>query len=108
MCARRAAELRDEALFKDPPGWRTVKFASYQCQEKIYLVYHFHPRLYPIPIYDYAESNEELASKVTEVFMNVVGMSICSGCIPSFCASGIEEKSFCNAVRKKLQQMKSI
>jgi hypothetical protein len=45
-------------------------------------VYHFHPRLYPIPIYDYAEANEELVSNVTEVFMNVVGRAFVEGAFP--------------------------
>jgi hypothetical protein len=29
-CKQRAAELRDETLFKDPPRWRSVPSASYQ------------------------------------------------------------------------------
>jgi hypothetical protein len=31
-CKQRAAELRDEALFKDPPAKEDCPFASYLCQ----------------------------------------------------------------------------
>jgi hypothetical protein len=54
-----------------------------------------------IPIYDYAEANEELASKVMEVYYECCGKGICGGCIYSFSKSvNIEKCSFCKAVRK--------
>ena len=45
-CKVRAAELRDEALFKDPPPKEDVKSASYQCHQILFLVLRFHPRQY--------------------------------------------------------------
>jgi TPR repeat protein len=51
-----------------------------------------------VPIYDYAEANEELANKATEVYYSCCGKSICGGCVDSFLKSGnIGKCPFCNS-----------
>ena len=52
----------------------------------------------PMPIFDYANANEELAKIVTEQYYTCCGKSICRDCICSFRKSGNMRKcSFCNA-----------
>jgi TPR repeat protein len=49
-------------------------------------------------IYDYAEANEELADKATEVYFECCGKYICRGCIYSFVESGnLGKCPFCKA-----------
>jgi TPR repeat protein len=51
-----------------------------------------------VPIYDYAEENKELASKVTEEYYTCCGKRICGGCVHSFHKSGNDDKCpFCNS-----------
>jgi tRNA U34 5-methylaminomethyl-2-thiouridine-forming methyltransferase MnmC len=45
ICKQRAAELRDEALFKDPPPKEDCPIASYQCLQGCYVASRFRPRL---------------------------------------------------------------
>jgi TPR repeat protein len=48
-----------------------------------------HPQtIFSVPIYDYAEANEELADKAMEVYFECCGKYICRGCIYSFVESG--------------------
>jgi TPR repeat protein len=41
-----------------------------------------------VPVYDFAEANEELAGMGTETYYSCCGKSICGGCVDSFCKSG--------------------
>jgi TPR repeat protein len=51
-----------------------------------------------VPIYNYAEANEELANMGTGVYYSCCGKSICGGCVDSFAKSGnIGNCPFCNA-----------
>ena len=87
-CKRRAAELRDEALFKDPPAKEDfpicflpmpVRFIS--CVSLPYAT------LSSVPIYDYAIANEELAGMSMEEYYPCCEKSICRGCVHSICMS---------------------
>jgi TPR repeat protein len=56
--------------------------------------------IFSIPIYDYAEANEELANKGMEEYYSCCGKAICGGCVDSFYKSGNEETCpFCNSER---------
>jgi tetratricopeptide (TPR) repeat protein len=55
-----------------------------------------------VPINDFAEANEELATKSTDYYYSCCGKNVCTGCIYSFCESGNDEKCpFCNCDRTK-------
>jgi TPR repeat protein len=58
-----------------------------------------------VPIYDFAEANEELANKHTEIYYSCCGKTICMGCEYSFWESGNSDKCpFCNADRCKTDE----
>ena len=97
-CKRRAAELRDKALFKDPPPKEDCPicflpmpisaFASISLPSATIL---------SVPIDDFVEG---LPGKAMEAYYPCCGKSICVGCIHSFGTSGNTEKcAFCNSVR---------
>jgi TPR repeat protein len=51
-----------------------------------------------VPVYDFAETNEELANMGTETYYSCCGKSICEGCVYSFCKSGNGDNCpFCKA-----------
>ena len=94
-CRRRAAELRDEALFKDPPN-----------KEDCYICFLLPPAtISSIPIYDFAVANEELQCLGTEQYFTCCGKSICGGCIHSFGKTGNNLTCpFCNSERDKTEE----
>jgi hypothetical protein len=101
VCKLRAAELRDEALFKDPPAKEDCPICFLPMPHKLVACISLPPAtLMSVPIYDYVEANEELENIGTEKYFPCCGKSICTGCAYSFCESGNEEKCpFCNADR---------
>jgi len=53
-----------------------------------------------VPIWDFAEANEELAHMEMEEYFSCCGKGICEGCVNSFRKSGnIEKCPFCNSER---------
>jgi TPR repeat protein len=51
-----------------------------------------------VPIYDYAEANEELADMSMEQYYSCCGKSICGGCAYSFCETGnLDNYPYCKA-----------
>jgi len=90
-CKQRAAELRDEALFKDPPPKEDCPIC-----------------FLPVPISDFAIANQELAYEVMAEYYPCCGKKICRGCIYSFYESGNAGKCpFCNSDRSnKLRKSK--
>jgi tetratricopeptide (TPR) repeat protein len=100
-CKQRAAELRDEALFKDPPAKEDCPICFLPMPKSIISCISLPPAtIMSVPIYDFAEANEELARVGTEIYSTCCGKSICGGCIHSFRASGNNEKcAFCKADR---------
>jgi TPR repeat protein len=100
-CKIRAAELRDEALFKDPPAKEECPICFIPMPSKIICCVSLPPAtIESVPIYDYAIANEELANMNTQVYYSCCGKSICTGCIYSFRKSGNNDKCpFCNSDR---------
>ena len=61
VCKRRAAELCDEALFKDPPAKEECPICFLPMSTKlISCISHFYPQLSSVPIKDFAIANFEL------------------------------------------------
>jgi hypothetical protein len=98
-CKRRAAEIRDEALFKDPPPKEDCPICFLPMPEKMIACISLPPAtITSVPITDFADANEELAKMETEVFYPCCGKCICRGCVNSFRKSGnIGKCPFCNA-----------
>jgi len=97
-CKQRAAELRDEALFKDPPAKEDCPICFLPMPLLLISCMSLPPAtISSVPIYDYAEANEELANMSAEVFYECCGKSMCKGCAHSFNESGNSGKCpFCN------------
>jgi hypothetical protein len=98
-CKRRAAELRDEALFKDPPPKEDCPICFLPMPGKLICCISLPPAtIMSVPIFDFAQENEELASKATKEYYSCCGKSICRGCLYSFVKSGnIGKCPFCNS-----------
>ena len=101
QCKQRAAELRDEALFKDPPPKEDCPICFLPMPITIISCASLPPAtITSVPIYDYAEANEELAIMGTAEYYPCCGKSICGGCMHSFRESGKNGKCpFCNSDR---------
>jgi hypothetical protein len=99
ICKHRAAELRDEALFKDPPAKEDCPICFLPMPMRIISCIPLPPAtVLSVPIRDYAMANERLASLDTEQYYTCCGKSICGGCIHSFYLSGNHDKCpFCKA-----------
>ena len=88
-CKQRAAELHDEALFKDPPAKKDCPICFLPMPIKLISCISLPPAtISSMPIHNFAEANEELANMSMETYFPCCGKSICSGCIHSFCKSG--------------------
>ena len=105
-CKQRAAELRDEALFKDPPAKEDCPICFLPMPHKLISCISLPPAtILSVPIYDFANANVELAKKETAHFYSCCGKYICSGCIYSFRESGNDDKCpFCNSDRGKTEE----
>ena len=97
-CKLRAAELRDEALFKDPPAKEDCSICFLPMPQQLICCVSLPPAtITSVPIYDFVKANEELAGEVMELYYPCCGKSICKGCIHSFGTSGnIWTCPFCN------------
>jgi TPR repeat protein len=100
-CKLRAAELRDEALFKDPPAKEDCPICFLPMPILLLSCMTLPPAtILSVPIYDFAIANEGLADNGTEQYFPCCGKSICKGCVYSFCKSGNGDKCpFCNSDR---------
>ena len=98
-CKQRAAELRDEALFKDPPPKEDCPICFLPMPLKLISCASLPPAtISSVPIYDFAIANEDLAGEVMERYYTCCGKQVCEGCIHSFVQSGNDEKCpFCNS-----------
>jgi len=98
-CKQRAAELRDEALFKDPPAKEDCLICFIPMPIKLICCASLPPAtISSVPIADLAFANEELAEKDMQPYYSCCGKSICQGCVHSFYKSGnIDKCPFCNA-----------
>ena len=99
QCKLRAAELRDEALFKEPPPKEDCPICFLPMPDKLISCVTLPPAtMYSVPIYDYAIANQELAKMVMEEYYTCCGKTICRGCIYSFQKSGnYEHCPYCKA-----------
>ena len=105
-CKIRAAELRDEALFKDPPAKEECPICFLPMPIRLMCCMTLPPAtVLSVPIYDYAMANERLADTNTEQYHSCCGKTICKGCIHSFRESGNSGRCpFCNADRSKTEE----
>ena len=85
-CKRRAAELHDEALFKDPPPKEDCPICFLPMPVNLICCASLPPAtLTSIPIHDFALANEELAKMETKhYYLKCCGKSICGRCVHSF------------------------
>jgi len=99
LCKQRAAELRDEALFKDPPPKEDCPICFLPMSTTIISCASLPPAtILSVPIYDFAKANEMLAKEDTETYYSCCGKSICRGCSYSNIMSGNKDKCpFCNS-----------
>ena len=102
-CKLRAAKLRDEALFKDPPAKEECPICFVPMPKRLICCVSLPPAtISSVPIYDFAEANEELKDVGMEGYYSCCGKSICVGCEHSFNNSGNASKCpFCNSDRSK-------
>ena len=99
-CKLRAAELRDEVLFKDPPPKEECPICFLPMPINLVCCVSLPPAtISSVPVSDYALANEELANMEMEEFNPCCGKSICRGCIHSFRKSGTRKCPFCNTDR---------
>jgi TPR repeat protein len=100
ICKQRAAELHDEALFKDPPAKEDCPICFLPMPYKLIASISLPPAtILSVPIYDFKIANEELAGKGMEVYYPCCGKSICFGCVHSCRQSGNHKCPFCNSDR---------
>jgi TPR repeat protein len=111
-CKLRAADIRDEALFKDPPPLEDCPICFLPMPDKLISCISFPPAtIKSVPIYDFEMANEndnfvyQDKHKSTEQYYECCGKGICRGCIHSFHESGNDDKCpFCNADRNKTRE----
>jgi hypothetical protein len=106
-CKLRAAKLRDEELFKDPPAKEECPICFLPMPMILISCISFPPAtITSVPIYEYAIANENYnlvypdKHKPTKVYYPCCGKSICKGCAHSCRQSGnIGKCPFCNSDR---------
>jgi len=98
-CKLRAAELRDEALFKDTPPREDCPICFLPMPKKLINCITLPPAtVSSVPIYDFAMANQGLKDEDMEVYYPCCGKIICGGCIHSCRESGNTERCpFCNS-----------
>jgi TPR repeat protein len=88
-CKQRAAELRDEALFKDPPAMEDCPICFLPMPDKLLCCMMLPPAtISSVPIFDYAIAHVHLADMGTKQYYTCCGKSVCGGCLYSFGKSG--------------------
>jgi hypothetical protein len=99
LCKERAAELREEALFKDPPSKEDCPICCLPMSMSLVYSASLPPAtITSVPIHDFLVANEALASVAMEAHYDCCGKNICQGCIYSAIQSGNNKKCpFCNS-----------
>ena len=96
VCKQRAAELRDEALFKDPPPKEECEICFLPMPTKLITCMSLPPAtILSVPIYDFAIDNAGLADKDIQFYYPCCGKNICKGCWYSKGKSGNNDKFKC-------------
>ena len=100
-CKLRAAELRDEALFKDPPPKEECPICFLPMPANIFACASLPPAtLSSVPILNLAKANKEVAKMSLYTYYQCCGKSICRGCDYSFYENDNDDKCpFCNSDR---------
>ena len=99
-CKRRAAKLRDEALFKDPPPKEDCPICFVPMPASLLSCMSLpDASITSVPIYDFTITNVELAKVDLELYYSCCGKSICGGCVYSSTPSpgNPYRCPFCNA-----------
>ena len=100
LCKRRAAELRDEAIFKDPPDKEECPLCFLPTPISLICCMSLPPAtVLSVPIYDYAMANERLADTNMIGYYPCCGKNICRGCVHSCIQSESYNCPFCNSDR---------
>jgi len=101
QCKLRATELRDEALFRDPPPKEECPICFLPMPIRLICCVSLPPAtITSVPIYEYAKANQELSNRATEEYYSCCGKTICEGCLYSIGKSGNDDKCpFCNSDR---------
>ena len=101
-CKLRAAEIRDEALFKDPPPKKDCQICFLPMPVRLVSCISLPPAtIVSVPIRDYALAHRHrLAVQATAQYYTCCGKNICGGCVYSFSKSGnIGKCPFCKTDR---------
>jgi len=97
-CRERAAELRDEALFKDPPAKEDCPICFLPMPVILINCVSLPPAtISSVPIRDFANANEGLQDKGIGTYYPCCGKNICGGCAHSCIQSGNYKCPFCNS-----------
>ena len=106
QCKQRAAELHDEALFKDPPPKEDCPICFLPMPILLVNCVSLPPAtISSVPINDFAKANEESTTEETALYYSCCGKSICQGCLYSHHVSGDNNKCpFCNSGRGKTDE----
>ena len=92
-CKLRAAELRDEALFKDPPTKEECPIGFLPMPTKMISCATLPPAtISSVPIYDFAKANNGVEDKPMEEYYVCCGKYVCKGCVYSFSMTGNKRK----------------
>jgi hypothetical protein len=99
VCKRRAAEIHDEALFKDPPPKEDCPICFLPMPMNMLSCVSLPPAtVTSVPIYDFSVANEVLARWPMDYYYPCCGKSVCNGCVYSLSISGNMGKCpYCNA-----------
>ena len=99
QCKQRAADLRDEALFKDPPPKEDCPICFLPMPVYLVCCVSLPPAtITSVPTFDFANANKDLDFKSTEQYYTCCGKTLCRGCVHTLCKSGtIEKCPFCNS-----------
>ena len=100
-CKIRATELRDKALFKDPPPKEDCPICFLPMPMQLISCMSLPPAtISSVPINDFANANERLAYyKNMQLYYPCCGKSFCKGCVYSIIHSGNDKCPFCNSER---------
>ena len=97
-CKRRAAELRDVELFKDPPPKEDCPICFVPMPVKLICCVSLPPAtISSVPINDFAIAHEAFKDKEMDVYYPCCGKYICRGCAHSCIQSGNYKCPFCNS-----------
>ena len=98
QCKLRATELRDEALFNDPPPKEDCPICFLPMPAKLICCVSLPPAtISSVPIYNLAIANEEFQLADMEKYYSCCGKTICAGCVHSCRQSGNHKCPYCNA-----------